>query len=71
MYVGIIIVVAILIIAGVFIYDTIISERIMKESQNKIVTMLSKVYDAAEIVIIGVFTSLFSWGNDDDDLDDK
>lgn len=71
MYVGIIIVVAILIIAGVFIYDTIISERIMKESQNKIVTMLSKVYDAAEIVIIGVFSSLFSWGNDDDDLDDK
>ena len=71
MYVGIIIVVAILIIAGVFIYDTIISERIMKESQNKIVTMLSKVYDAAEIVIIGVFSSIFSWGNDDDDLDDK
>lgn len=69
MYVGIIIV-AILIIAGVFIYDTIISERIMKESQNKIVNMLSKVYDAAEIVIIGVFTSLFSWG-DDDELDTK
>lgn len=69
MYVGIIIV-AILIIAGVFIYDTIMSERIMKESQNKIVNMLSKVYDAAEIVIIGVFTSLFSWG-DDDELDTK
>ena len=70
MYVGIIIVVAILIIAGVFIYDTIISERIMKESQNKILTMLSKVYDAAEIIIIGVFTSLFSWG-DEDELDTK
>lgn len=70
MGIGIIIVVAVLIIGGI-IYDTIVSNKIMKESENKIVTMLNKVYEAAEIIIIGVFSSFFSWGNDDDDLDDK
>lgn len=56
-----------------FVYDTIMTNRIMKESQNKIVAMLSKVYESAELVIISLFTSLFSWGNDDadDDIDLK
>lgn len=57
----------------IFIYDTIMTNRIMKESQNKIVAMLSKVYESAELVIISLFTSLFSWGDDDvdDDIDPK
>lgn len=70
MGIGIVIIVTFAVIVY-FVYESIVFNKIMKESQNKIMGMLTKVYDVAELFIIGVFTSVWNWGSDDDDTDIK
>lgn len=67
MVLAIIIIVAICTVVY-FVVDHIMMTKIMKESQDKIMNMLTRVYDVAEIFFIGLLTSI--WGKNDD-FDDE
>jgi heme/copper-type cytochrome/quinol oxidase subunit 2 len=63
--------IVVLLVIGVIIYfiiDYIMTKKIMKDSQDKIMNMLGKIYDTAELFIIGLFASI--WGNDEDEDED-
>jgi heme/copper-type cytochrome/quinol oxidase subunit 2 len=64
--------IVVLLVIGVIIYfiiDYIMTKKIMKDSQDKIMNMLGKIYDTAELFIIGLFASI--WGNDEDEDEDE
>ena len=64
-------IIAVLIIVAVIVYEFLVINKLMNESENRIMKMLDKAIDNVNIFIIGVWASLWSSNdNDDDELTD-
>jgi hypothetical protein len=65
------IILAFVAVVGYFVYDYIVTKKIMKDGEKRIMDMLSKVYDTAQVFLLGIF-SFWDWDTDvDDDLIDN
>jgi len=64
-------IIAVLIIVAVIVYEFLVINKLMNESENRIMKILDKAIDNVNIFIIGVWASLWSSNdNDDDELTD-
>lgn len=66
-----ILIMAALIVMAVIVYEFIMVNRMLDESENRIVQMLNKAIDNVNVFFIGLFTGLWnSNDNEDDELTD-
>lgn len=64
-------IVAALIVMAVIVYEFVMVNRMLDESENRIVQMLNKAIDNVNVFFIGLFTGLWnSSDNDEDELTD-
>jgi len=64
-------IIAVLIIVAVIVYEFLVINKLMNESENRIMKILDKAIDNVNIFIIGVWASLWSSNdNDDNELTD-
>jgi hypothetical protein len=64
--VAIIIVLAI----GCLVYEMYMYNRVMDESENRIISMLNKVIDNVNLFFVGMWLNLWNWGDSHDDDDE-